>query len=155
MASLMELPLRAIHLPEPISWWPPAFGWWLALGAVFLLLLAGVVILQRYLKPALRKEASKMLDQIEKTFQENEDASECLSELSKLLRRAVLSQNKSLKIAGVTGEAWLELLDQPLSQKEFSQGPGRILLSGPYLPQVDKGEAAVLIQLCRKWVKTL
>lgn len=155
MASLMELPLRAIHLPEPISWWPPAFGWWLALGAVILLILAGVVILKRYLKPALRKDASKMLDQIEKTFHENEDASECLSELSKLLRRAVLSQNKSLKIAGVTGDAWLELLDQPLGQKEFSQGAGRILLNGPYLRQVDKGEVAILIQLCRKWVKTL
>lgn len=33
-----ELPLRDIHLPEAVSWWPPAIGWWL-----LALLMAGVV----------------------------------------------------------------------------------------------------------------
>ena len=97
----------------------------------------------------------KHLDRIEKTFHDNEDAAGCLREISKLMRRAMMSQQSPLKIAGVTGEAWLELLDQPLGKPAFSQGVGRILLSGPYLPQVRQEDVAELIQLCRQWVKTL
>ena len=24
--------LRDVHMPDPISWWPPAFGWWMIMG---------------------------------------------------------------------------------------------------------------------------
>ncbi len=34
-----QLPLRDIHLPGSIGWWPPAPGWWLLAG----LLLAALV----------------------------------------------------------------------------------------------------------------
>jgi len=28
--------LHDIHMPEAIGWWPPAPGWWLLLGLVFI-----------------------------------------------------------------------------------------------------------------------
>ena len=31
--------LRDIHLPEPVSWWPPALGWWLVAMTVMTLLI--------------------------------------------------------------------------------------------------------------------
>ena len=155
MPSLMDLPLRDIHVPDPVSWWPMALGWWLLIGAFILLAAAAAVALRKLLKPSLKKEASKELDDIERRFIENEDASQCLSELSTFLRRARLSQKDSLKSAGVTGEAWLALLDESLGRQEFSQGAGRLLLAGPYLPQVEKEDVAGLIKLCREWVKTL
>lgn len=155
MPQLNELPLRDIHLPDPISWWPLAFGWWLAFGAGCVLILATYILLRKYFKPTLRKEAINTLDCIEKTFHAHEDAVASLCELSTFLRRAMLSQKNAIDIAGVTGEAWLELLDQQLASHEFSQGVGRILLHGPYLPAVDKQEVTALFHLCRRWVKTL
>ena len=35
------LPLRDIHLPDPIGWWPLAPGWWGVLGLV-LLIISGI-----------------------------------------------------------------------------------------------------------------
>jgi hypothetical protein len=34
--------LRDVHLPDPISWWPPAFGWWMIMG---LLIIGGSLII--------------------------------------------------------------------------------------------------------------
>lgn len=153
--SMTELSLRDIHLPDPVSWWPLAFGWWLVFGVVFLLILLAYVIIRRCIQPTLRKQTSTALDIIEKKFNETENSTQCLSELSVLLRRVVLSQKLPLKSAGLTGKAWLELLDQPLGEPEFSKGIGQILLVGPYQYHVDRENVVQFIQLCRKWVDCL
>jgi len=31
-----SIPLRDIHLPDPIGWWPPAPGWSIVLGLLVL-----------------------------------------------------------------------------------------------------------------------
>lgn len=151
----LDLPLRDIHLPEAISWWPLAFGWWLLLAAILLLGCVIFLIVKRCLKSTLRKEARQSLQRIEKSFEECADARRCLCELSAFLRRVKLSQKKSDKIAGLTGHAWLKVLDEPLGTQEFSEGVGKLLLIGPYSPQVINEDVGALIQLCRKWVEKL
>jgi hypothetical protein len=111
--------------------------------------------MRRWLKPTLRKEAFKSLDLIDRKFHDTQDAALCISELSIFLRRVVLSQEHHKQIAGLTGNAWLNLLDQPLNEPEFSQGVGRILLDGPYQCTVEKENVIQLLQLCRKWVNFL
>ncbi|MGH8222486.1 MAG: DUF4381 family protein, partial [Woeseiaceae bacterium] len=27
-----QIPLRDLHLPEAVGWWPPAPGWWLLIA---------------------------------------------------------------------------------------------------------------------------
>lgn len=152
---MTELPLRDIHLPDPISWWPLALGWWLALGLLILFIALGCAIIRKMLKATLRKEVSKALNLIEKGFIETENGAQCLAELSVLLRRVVVSRKDTSKSAGVTGKAWLELLDRPLKEPEFSQGPGKILLAGPYQREVQREDVSKLLQLCRKWVDCL
>lgn len=150
-----ELPLRNIHLPNSISWWPLAPGWWLLLIMLALVSILAVVVIKKLLKPTMRKQAILHLKLIEESFQNSDDAVKCVSDLSVLLRRVVLSQNSSLQSAGLIGEAWLKLLDQPLNAPEFSRGVGQLLLNGPYQSRVDREEVSELIQLCWKWVSCL
>lgn len=152
---MTELPLRDIHLPDPVSWWPLAFGWWLAFGLLIFFIILVCAIIRKLLKATLRKEASKALNLIEQTFIETEDGPQCLSELSALLRRVVVSRKDALTSAGITGKAWLELLDRPLKEPEFSRGAGQILLAGPYQREVQKEDVSKLLQLCRKWVNCI
>lgn len=151
----LDLPLRDIHLPDPIAWWPLAYGWWLLIGFSLLCILSIILIVRYFLKPTLQKQAAFALDMIEKSYQQTQNASVCITDLSKLLRRIVISQNKEAKLAGLTGEEWLKMLDMNLEKPEFSQGAGQLLLIGPYHYRVDHEEVSQLLQLCRKWVKRL
>lgn len=150
--QVIDLPLRDIHLPDPISWWPLAVGWWLLIGGVFLFFLIAVLAIYRWKRPTLKKQAVKNLDAIEARFRSTSDRSGCIAEISVLLRRIVITLNP--KSAGVTGRAWLELLDSSHT-KEFSQGIGQLLLTAPYQPDVNESNVLELIVLCRKVVNRL
>ena len=128
-----QIPLRDLHLPEAIGWWPLAPGWWLliALAAV------GIVFLIRaWLKvrsrSAARRFAIRQLDEIVSQYEERKNPVEFGADLSELLRRTMLAYAPRLNVAGLTGEAWLQWLDSGLAQPVFSDGPGRQLLELPY-----------------------
>lgn len=133
--QIPELPFRDIHLPDSSTWWPLAPGWWISLTILIGLCILITTLLRKYLNSSLKKDAKKELKAIENAFERTQDATRCLADLSILLRRAVVSQKQEqIPVAGITGLAWLKLLDQHLGTSEFSQGPGRILLVGPYQP---------------------
>ncbi|HYE36727.1 DUF4381 domain-containing protein [Methylocaldum sp.] len=149
---MQPLPLRDIHLPEPVSWWPPAIGWWIVLAATLLLTAAAIWLVRRRRRVTVAKLALRELNalQTDSTL----GMTEKLRRLSALLRRASLSAHPREEVAGLTGEAWLEWLDGPLKTPRFSQGAGRALLDAPYRP-VGEADMDSLVALCRDWLKAL
>lgn len=146
-----SLPLNDIHLPAPIGWWPPAPGWWLL--ALLLLLIAGLTIFwlkRRRLSP--KRLALYQLSTLEKDPATN--PSDKVKGISVLIRRACVTVYGRPETARLTGEAWLEFLDQGLDDRPFSQGVGRMLLDAPYQPDFQ-GNLAPLFALCRRWLKHL
>ncbi|MBF0380103.1 MAG: DUF4381 domain-containing protein [Magnetococcales bacterium] len=153
------LPLHDIHLPQGISWWPLAPGWWYLLGLI--ITLSGLVYLLRswHRKGALRREALKNLVKIEESYKQTGDHAILAQDISVLLRRiAISNQNKTLT-AGLTGEKWLQFLDanNPIidakSNNSFQNGVGKILITAPYMQHVDRQEVENLLELCRLWIK--
>lgn len=145
------LPLRDIHLPEAIGWWPPAIGWWLL--AIMLLLLIGLTIwlFKRLTRKTAVKTAKKLLAAIkqDKTL----DNLQKLRELSALVRRVAVSVAPRAEVAGLTGRAWLAFLDASLKNSPFSAGVGQLLVDAPYR-KVPPGESEIcqLIKLCEDWL---
>ncbi len=152
----MELDLRDIHLPEPISWWPPAPGWWMVLVGIVLLITLVVFLRKRWLKKknSAKTLARNELKNIQEKYQQLGDSQILIKDLSTLLRRTCISVFPRLEAAGLTGDAWLSFLDQGIQRKQFSEGIGEILVSGPYKKTVDLN-AEELIVLCKDWIEAL
>ena len=149
-----QLPLRDIHLPDPVSWWPPAPGWWWLGGLTLLLLLAAwlTVILRN--RGRLRREALSALAEISQRHTGSGDGHELCQSLSTLLRRVSLSLYPRSQVASLTGQEWLEFLQGNLPDdpaQSFIRGPGRVLAEAPYNPGAEV-DAHRLLEICRRWI---
>ena len=128
-----EIPLRGLHLPDAIGWWPLAPGWWLIIA----LLAIGLGLLlrraaQHRRESAARRHAVRELERATSAFAENGDPVALGTEVSEILRRTMLAYAPRSEVAGLTGDAWLDWLDRDLPEPKFSSGPGRSLIDLPY-----------------------
>ena len=147
-----QLPLKDIHLPEAIGWWPPAIGWWLLAVLIPLLIVLLYWIYKRLTRRTAIKTAKKNLAAIK----ENPalDNNKKLRELSMLLRRVAISVTPRTEVASLTGRQWLAFLDKSLTGAPFSEGRGQLLADAPYR-NTPPGELEIsqLISLCEDWLK--
>jgi len=147
-----QLPLKDIHLPEAIGWWPPAIGWWLL--AVLIVLL--IVFLYWFYKRLTRKTAIKTAKKNLAIIKENPalDNNQKLRDLSMLVRRVAISVSPRAEVASLTGHQWLAFLDKSVIGAPFSEGCGQLLTEAPYRNiQPTEQEISQLISLCEDWLK--
>jgi len=154
------LDLRDIHLPDPVSWWPIAPGWWIILASV--ILICAVIFISRkiYLGRQLSRDIKAELEHIKRQFHKTQNKSQLAKALSILLRRASISYYPGTDIAGLTGNDWLAYLDETSTSssasKKFQSETGQVLLTAPYLPD-DADlyfDAQTLIRLCESWLRS-
>ncbi len=146
------LPLRDIHLPETISWWPPAIGWWLLLLLIPLFFFLLLRLYQHFSRHTVIKSAEKILASIQQDPDSTDQQK--LIQLSSLLRRIAISTGPRSECAGLNGTAWLQYLDRSVQGKPFSQGPGHHLGDALFQKSVpDDLDIDALIELCRHWLR--
>ena len=146
------LPLRDIHLPEPIGFWPPALGWWLAALGVLILLVLMVWLIRRLTRKTALKTARRLLAELKQD--PSFDPVEKVRRLSVLLRRVAISLAPREQSAGLTGQAWLDHLDASMQDELFSTGIGRQLIEIPYRNELPpETDVLELFELCEQWLK--
>ncbi|GMR01665.1 MAG: DUF4381 domain-containing protein [Gammaproteobacteria bacterium] len=154
------LNLRDIHLPEPISWWPLAPGWWILVACIIFVILTLFIARKIYQARQLKRDITAELEQIKQQFKKTQNKSQLARSLSVLLRRANITYNPTSNIAGLTGDDWLTWLDDTnkssTADTRFQSDTGKILLSAPYLPENAALDfnARELIHLCESWLQT-
>jgi hypothetical protein len=149
-----DLPLRDIHLPPPPGWWPPAPGWWLLLACALLAAAALVWFLRRRARTRTRRAALAELRNLARGYEQTRDAHALAAGLSVLLRRLVLAKRPRAQAAGVTGSAWLEMLDALAPRAALDPVARRVLLEAPYRRSAPC-DAPALIAACERWLRAL
>lgn len=154
LSALQELPL-----PSPVPYTPQTVGWWMV-AALLLLLLAWLGWrwymhrqANRYRTEALGELERIAQDLVQKTgAHERQALGACLAAL---VKRVALVSAPRQAIASLSGEAWLQWLDQTLPRAGFLDAPGRLLPQLAYggAQEVEPQALQALLTLLRRWIK--
>ena len=127
------IPLRDLHLPDALGWWPLAPGWWVVLAiTVGVLVYFAWRLYRRWQFYAPRRYALAELARFEAEYLEHRNPAMLGKQLSELLRRGMLAYTPREEVAGLTGEDWLVWLDDGMPLPYFHTEGGKSLLNLPY-----------------------
>jgi hypothetical protein len=146
--------LKDIHLPEAVSWWPPAPGWWGGTAVVLALLLWAAWRGVRYWRKTAYKRAA--LRELKQLRRRGGQPQQLLTDLSVLLRRVALAAFPAEEVASLHGKDWLAFLDRSGQTQAFSRGVGHYLAAAPYapdLPNTAGQDLDVIWRLARDWIR--
>lgn len=129
--------LRDIHLPDPVSIWPLAPGWWALIVLVPILYFVIRYIVKQIMMPKYKKLALQVLSNIETEFLISNNAHETCGEISLLIRTALVAKLGNQAVAGLVTEEWLDYLDELSKTDCFTKGAGRHLVTAPYAKESD------------------
>lgn len=154
------LPLRDIHLPESVSWWPPAPGVWVLIALAALLLVLGVVWLAAWQRRnRVRREAREMLNALRKQWCGDPRPAQAAAALSELLRRVGISYYGRAGFGGLTGEDEIYCLNRLVDEALYHLSPelGDWLKQAPYRPEgaVDPAEIDRWLDEVGRWLRHL
>jgi len=121
--------LRDIHLPDPISWWPLAPGWWV-LAALLIVCSIFVFIAGLRRRRSLKYKALRELDQLRSGTAAHVSIVELASELCVLVRRVVLNTANGRRHVNTHGDAWSGYL--AASPNGMPDEIARFIATAPY-----------------------
>ena len=149
-----SLQLRDIHLPDPVSWWPPAPGWWFLLLLFAGLMFALPYILKKLKHKPINKIALDEFNKIQQQYAAHQDTKLLLQQISALLRRTCMSFAGRQQSASTIGNAWISQLNQLSEENFFNDEISAWLLTAPYQKQTAIN-VEELLNVCHSWIKAL
>jgi hypothetical protein len=148
------LPLRDIQLPDAVSWWPPAYGWWLLAGLLLVLpwVIRRVTRSRRAPQRSgdVRALALRELDALEARYRRTGDARAAVAGVSVLLRRLALSLDSREQVAALTGAPWAHWLER--HDASGAPGPAIVALQDAAYRRDPVLDVPALLAQCRAFV---
>lgn len=150
-AQLLEQ-LRDIHLPESVSWWPLAPGWWIIIG--LLLALAVLFIVRAILQKRHRRFARYAL--LELGAIQEDEPQDWLMKTHLIMRRASLCYFPKSKVASLDHQQWRQLLEST-GRGIWSKKSLQLLQDGLYRPPevIDSSDKQLFLTEAALWLENL
>lgn len=153
-----QIELRDIHLPDPVSWWPLAPGWWILMLLIIVLMAVAIIFIPKLIKKIHHQPARNLalieFKTIQQQYKSQHNSQILVQSLSVLLRRICMTYDSRENSASLTGTAWINKLNNINPQQRFSDELITILLTAPYKKQYEFNVQALLDQ-CEAWINHL
>ena len=160
--ALSEMP--ALFLPDPVSWWPPAPGWWiLSALSIALIVWAGIGFARRYREQSVIRQALRELNELVDSIGQQTQQSEHLGSLIKasaILRQVTNDHLEQRFYSTESGEQWLKSLDSMVNTE--SSRPKQTIMNSPegkvfekiYTNEdISSQEISAALTASKKWIK--
>ena len=139
--------LRDIHLPDGVSIFPLAYGWWVILIAL-IALWGGVKLFFVLRQKSKKLFAQKYLNKISLS-----SPVKAVTQMSELLRRVCVKQYPEAVV--LSGKDWMNFLIAKTSAK-ISKKEADLLQNAPYMDEksaeYSTQDAERVLSFCRKWI---
>lgn len=153
--------LADIHLPEPVSYWPPAIGWWV-LAAIALVLL---VILLRKLAKSRRQqkicqyalaELQHCYDTYSHADSTNMDQSKLdyVNQFNTVVRRVALVHYPQDNAASLDGASWVDFIRQKGESSLMTDDIAAALQYGRFQTKCDV-DVDSMQDFGQQWIESL
>ena len=146
--------LRDIHLPDAISWWPPAIGWWILLALVIAAFILIPKLYRRMTYTPLNKVANSTFNNIVDKYNENNNVSDFVIQTSQFLRQTAMSYCGREEVAQLTGEKWVQALNSITEQDYFNDDIKQNLVNAPYQKNITI-DTEQFINAVQSWLEEL
>jgi hypothetical protein len=150
--------LRDIRLPQEVSWWPLAPGWWIALGILLSIAFAALIFVA-WRRRTLKYAALRELDSLSSRPADSYALGELATEVSVLLRRVVLRLDLGNNLAQAHGDNWQSFLIA--APHGMPEPVAHLIATAAYAPatqtdhraQPDYSSRNDLLDATRTWIR--
>jgi len=131
--------LRDISLPDPVSWTPQTWAWYLLFAVVVAAVgVAAWLFIRHRRANRYRRLALAEIDRMG-----------AWHVLPALVKRVALQAWPRERVAALTGPEWLAFLDESYGGNGFTAGSGRCLGDLAY----GGGDGAAAVEVVRTWIR--
>ncbi len=153
--------LADIHLPQVVSYWPPAVGWWLL--AIALITCAYLLIRKLVRYNRLRKICNHALTELERCYQNYAGTSSqetgalklrYVNEFNSVIRRVALYHFPQAKVASLGGAAWVDFIREKGDSSQLDDNIAAALSYGRFQTQCEV-DVDAMNSLGQQWIASL
>lgn len=152
--------LADIHLPEPVSFWPPAPGWWvLAVLLLIALVVAGRWWQRRHAQRQIYQHASAELERCMQAYRQQQETPEqakldYLNSVNSVLRRVALVHFPGSNAASLGGPEWVDFIRKNGDSSRLDDDLASALSFGRFQTHCDV-DVDALNAFGHSWIKSL
>lgn len=153
--------LADIHLPEPVSFWPPAIGWWI-LAALALVLL--IILFRKFASYRRQQKVCQYaVAELERCYDSYSNAEPAEINQSKLdyanrfntiVRRVALVHYPQANVACLDGPAWVDFIRQKGESSLMSDEIAEALQYGRFQTKCDV-DVDSMQDFGKQWIASL